>query len=199
MVSGATSQVKKTNWLKFDTIDSLPTNHVCCLYRKSGSIYQHTGVYLGNGYFIDARGSSSGVIKSKLGSYSWTHWGVPVGLLTTSELNDSTTTNTNLEEMISVSYQATVIADSGSNVRMRASASTAATTITKINLGETVDVLSESGEWSQIEYNGQTGYMMTKFLQKSSTEEGVYYVRIKCPSKEVANQLVECLKQATVG
>lgn len=196
MVSGATSQVKKTNWLKFDTIDSLPKDHVCCLYRKSGSIYQHTGIYLGNGYFIDARGSTSGVIKSKLSSYSWTHWGVPVGLLTQSELNSTSSTT---QEVISIMYKATVIADSGSNVRMRASASTAATTVTKVNLGETVEVVSESGEWCQVEYNGYSGYMMSKFLQKSESEGGSYYVRIKCPSKEIAEQLADCLRQATVG
>lgn len=200
MVSGATSQVKKTKWLKFDTIDTLPSDHVCCLYRKKGSIYQHTGIYLGNGYVIDARGSNSGVIKSKLSSYAWTHWGIPVGLLTNTELNSTTTTIPKIEEMIQVMYQATVIADSGSNVRMRNSASATADTIMKIELGKTVEVLSETGNgWSQIEYNNQTGYMMSKFLKKVESEAGAYYVRIKCPSKEVAEQLADCLRQATVG
>ena len=53
MVSGATSQWNKTNWLRKGKIAELPKNKICCLYRRTDAgIMQHTGVYLGNGYFI---------------------------------------------------------------------------------------------------------------------------------------------------
>ena len=52
IVSGATSQWNKTNWAQKGTIDSLPKDKVCLLYRWNGSNMQHTGVYCGNGYFI---------------------------------------------------------------------------------------------------------------------------------------------------
>lgn len=36
---------------------------------------QHVGVYIGNGYVIEARGHAYGVVKTKLSSRPWTSWG----------------------------------------------------------------------------------------------------------------------------
>lgn len=36
---------------------------------------QHVGVYIGNGYVIEARGHSFGVVKTKLSSRGWKNWG----------------------------------------------------------------------------------------------------------------------------
>ena len=88
MVSGATSQWKKTKWARKGTIDQLPKDQVACLYRWTGSVMQHTGIYLGNGYVIDARGSGAGVVKSKLSSYPWTHFGQPQGLIKKEQTNE---------------------------------------------------------------------------------------------------------------
>lgn len=189
MVSGATSQWKKTKWARKGTIDQLPRDQVACLYRWTGSVMQHTGIYLGNGYVIDARGSSAGVIKSKLSSYPWTHWGQPQGLIKKEQIN----------EVISVSYQAKVVADSGSTVRMRSAPSKDAAVSATIALGTIVDVIEEAEGWSGIMYNGQKGYMMSQFLEKTQSEEGVYYVRIKCGSKSEAEQLASLLRQATAN
>lgn len=189
MVSGATSQWKKTKWAAQDTIDSLPKDQVTCLYRWTGSLMQHTGIYLGNGYVIDARGSSSGVIKTKLESYPWTHWGQPQGLIKKEQTN----------EVISVSYQAKVIADSGSTVRMRSAPSKEASVSATIALGTIVDVIEEVEGWCGIMYDGQKGYMMSQFLEKTKSEEGLYYVRIKCGSQSEAEQLASLLRQATTN
>ena len=35
----------------------------------------HVGVYIGNGYVIEARGFDYGVVKTRLNSRKWTHWG----------------------------------------------------------------------------------------------------------------------------
>ena len=67
-------------------------------------------------------------------------------------------------------YEAVVVADSGSNVRMRKRPTTDSETLTKIPLGETVQVNESAQGWAQIEWNGQTGYMMTKFLQRVEEE-----------------------------
>lgn len=190
MVSGATSQVKKTNWQVFDTIDKLPHDKICCLYRWNGSSYQHTGIYRGDGTVVDARGSKSGVIKSDLSSYPWTHFGIPVGLY---EENKPS-------EVYKVLYQAKVYAESGSTVRMRATASSSARVIKEIPIGEIVDVIEEGENWDKIGYEGSVGYMMSKFLKKEgAVEEGVYYVRIRCGSESEAKKLVELLNKATVG
>lgn len=189
MVSGATSQWKKTKWARKGTIDQLPKDQVACLYRWTGSVMQHTGIYLGNGYVIDARGSSAGVIKSKLSSYPWTHFGQPQGLIKKEQTN----------EVISVNYQAKVIADSGSTVRMRSAPSKEASVSATIALGTIVDVVEEAEGWCGIVYNGQKGYMMSQFLEKTKSEEGLYYVRIKCGSQSEAEQLASLLRQATAN
>ena len=35
----------------------------------------HIGVYIGNGYVIEARGHNYGVVKTKLSDRGWTSWG----------------------------------------------------------------------------------------------------------------------------
>lgn len=192
MVSGATSQWKKTKWAAKGTIDSLPKNQAACLYRWTGSLMQHTGIYLGNGYVIDARGSSSGVIKTKLESYPWTHWGQPQGLI-----SDSSKTDNIKIEVITVSYQAKVAASSGTTVRMRSAPSKDATTIVAIPLGAIVEVVEEAQGWCGIMYENQKGYMMSEFLEKIGTGGETYYVRIKCSTKAEAEQLATLLRAAT--
>jgi hypothetical protein len=49
-------------------------------------------------------------------------------------------------------------------VTLRTSPSISATAIVRINTREPVERLSESGGWTQINYNGQTGYVLSKFL-----------------------------------
>ena len=131
---------------------------------------------------MDARGSSSGVIYSKLSSYKWSHWGIPEGLYEESEV-------------LPVLYEAKVIASSGSTVNMREKASTSSNRIRAIKIGEVVDVIEEDGEWSKIVYNGSTGYMMNKFLEKLSTNtSSSYYVKINCGSEEDARTIALALK-----
>ena len=63
-----------------------------------------------------------------------------------------------------MAYQAKVTASSGSTVNMRASASTSAKILSSIAIGQIVDVTGTSGDWSQITWNGKSGYMMSKYL-----------------------------------
>lgn len=196
MVSGATSQWNKTTWQQKGTIDSLPKNKICCLYRWTGSVMQHTGVYLGDGYFIDARGSSTGVVKTKIEKYPWTHWGIPKGLYSTSELiNNNTTTP---QEVLKVLYKAEVIAESGSTVRLREYASSSANTVVKVPVGSIVDVLEDNDGWERIVWGEYSGHMMEQFLKKvEGTVENEYYVKIKCASAQEAKRLAELLGTAT--
>ena len=188
--AGVSSQWKKTNWAEKGTIDTLPRNKVCCLYREDpkANPMQHGGVYLGNGYEIDARGSRDGVIKKKVDSYKWSHWGIPKGL-----------EDQNNDEVIKVLYKATVYAESGSSVRMRAQPNTNAEVIKNVPLGIPVDVLEEQGEWSRIGLDGTTGYMMSKFLKKEGSDgQQYFYVKIPCESREQAEVFAAAFKKAIV-
>ena len=188
--AGVSSQWKKTNWAEKGPIDTLPHNKVCCLYREDpkANPMQHGGVYLGNGYEIDARGSRDGVIKKKVDSYKWSHWGIPKGL-----------EDQNNDEVIKVLYKATVYAESGSSVRMRAQPNTNAEVIKNVPLGIPVDVLEEQGEWSRIGLDGITGYMMSKFLKKEESDgQQYFYVKIPCENREQAEAFAAAFKKAVV-
>ena len=192
LVSGASSQWKKTDWEAKGTLDTLPKDKVCILYRESASAnpMQHTGIYLGDGYVMDARGSASGVVYSKLSSYGWTHWATPKGLYDDEIIIEP-------EEVLPVLYQAKVIAASGSTVRMRSDNSSSASVLKNVKLGEVVDVVEELNDWCKIVYAGTTGYMMTKFLEKinSTTEtQKSWYVKVECGSEEDAKAIAAALK-----
>lgn len=49
------------------TIDKAP---IGAAVWRSG----HIGIYVGNGYAIEARGSAYGVVKTKVAKRNWTHW-----------------------------------------------------------------------------------------------------------------------------
>ena len=79
LATGATSAWRGTNWESKGEISNYPKNKVCVLYRQANGKMQHTGIYLGNGEYIHAKGSREGVVKERMPG-KWTHWGVPKGL-----------------------------------------------------------------------------------------------------------------------
>jgi len=79
---GASSQWKGVYWDAQGTIDQIPMEQVCFVYNDlpSADPMGHVGIYLGNGYVVDARGHATGVCKTTLNSYAWSHFGVPKGM-----------------------------------------------------------------------------------------------------------------------
>lgn len=78
--SGATSQWTKTDWDERGTIDTLPADEFVFLYKqdkKNKNVMSHTGVYLGDGTVVDARGVEKGVLHESISAYPWTHWARP--------------------------------------------------------------------------------------------------------------------------
>lgn len=83
LVSGANSQWRKVAWEKKDTIDSLPDVPGVILYHvNSSGTMTHTGVYIGGGYAVEARGAKYGVVQTKVKDRTWTHWAALPGVLT---------------------------------------------------------------------------------------------------------------------
>ncbi|MBQ9300652.1 MAG: SH3 domain-containing protein [Clostridia bacterium] len=61
--------------------------------------------------------------------------------------------------------QAMVYCSNGGKLNLRTGAGTGYKSIDKIPTGDWVVVLSNSGKWSYISYNGETGYVMSSFLR----------------------------------
>ena len=76
--AGATSQWNdNSNWKSKGTIDNLPKDTVCCLFKKVGDKMNHTGLYIGGGMAIHCSGE---VKKEAVTSKAWTHYAVPVAM-----------------------------------------------------------------------------------------------------------------------
>ena len=67
-----------------------------------------------------------------------------------------------------VTYKAKVI---GGALNMRSDMSTDAQRITQIPDGETVTVTESFPSWCKVEYNGQTGYVMSIFLAEIKKDD----------------------------
>ena len=92
--SGASSQWNKGEWEEKGTIDKMPRDRVCFVYKEKpdANPMGHTGVYLGDGTVADARGHAYGVMHKPIEDYPWTHYAIPVGMY--DELPESNEENT---------------------------------------------------------------------------------------------------------
>lgn len=74
MGAGATSQWNNAdNWSAKGTIDTMPKDTLCCLFKVNGKTMEHTGFGLNN----ETVECSNGVQYQKTRAKKWTHWGVP--------------------------------------------------------------------------------------------------------------------------
>jgi hypothetical protein len=69
-------------------------------------------------------------------------------------------------------YEAKVYAENGFPVKMRSQPSTKSTVIASLPVGTIVDVYDVMEDWCGIRYNGQSGYMMSKFLEPILASQG---------------------------
>lgn len=89
LVSGANPQWLKTAFAVTGDIADMPKDMMCIVYRKDpDKKMHHTGMYMGNGYVIHAKGHNYGVVKEKLESIKFTHFAIPAGLYTNAELRN---------------------------------------------------------------------------------------------------------------
>ena len=54
----------------------------------------------------------------------------------------------------------------GNSVRIRSGPGTGYSQIGSVNSGTTLTVTGKSGDWYQVSYNGQTGYISATYAQK---------------------------------
>ena len=144
-------------------------------YENSGDLrdYYHVGVVTSvNPLEITHCTSVPGGIArdSKMGNW---RWGGQLKYVDYDEKQE--------EPDMETPYQAIVTADSGRTVNIRAKPDKNSTIIDRVDIGETVTVLDELGEWDKVIGNGgKTGYMMDKYLipvMDESEDEGNVIVR----------------------
>lgn len=165
LVSGATSQWNKTDWDQKGTIDTLPADEFVFLYRRqngSSTTMAHTGVSMGDGTCIHARGTAYGVVTQPIAQYAWTHWARP-------KWPDENQNSSEKVDDVEVLYQATVCAQNGNTVNMRKEPG--GSILIQVPIGATIDVLSESAGWHKIQYNNKIGYMQSAFVKKKTDFE----------------------------
>lgn len=160
---GATSQYDNdNNWSEKGPIQNMPKDQVCCVFRYDPSTkkMEHTLLYDGKGNYIHCSGE---VKKVPVSQYKATHYAIPKGL--------SKGGNSPMPE---TGTTATVYAENGKPVKMRAKPNTGCATYWEIKVGTEVDVIKAGDEWTNISNGQNTGYMMTKFLRfNEGTEEEI--------------------------
>ena len=155
LASGATSIWDGTSWQTKGTIGNYPSDKVCIVFRKEDNRMAHTGIYIGNGNYIHAAGSKSGVRMDKMSGSRWTHWGIPKNFYPDVPIKEVCST---------YPCQAKVAGASSGRVNLRTGPDKNKDIIMKINNGEIVTVLSYENGWYKLTYSGKTGYMMAEYL-----------------------------------
>lgn len=126
---------------------------------RNGNDYYHVGFYIGNGYVIEAQGTNTGVVRSKLSS--WTHH----GRLKAVDYSLVPATQTDLGGVDISMGEYKVTAQNGKTVRIRKGPSTNANITYEVPVGSDVKVLASSEGWAKVQYVVE-GYMMTDYLIK---------------------------------
>ena len=122
------------------------------VYKASEKKYTHVGLYIGDGYVIEAASTQSGVIKSKANNSKWTNWG---------ELIHTRYGDAPKPEPVPKGYAEVT----GKKVALRKDPCDKANIIMRIDTGEQVKVETPpASDWQYVAYKGKTGYMMKKFL-----------------------------------
>lgn len=193
ITSGASSQWRGDYWEEKGTIDTLPVDKVCCLYRAtSPKVMGHTGLYLGPlKITVDAHGHDYGVIKNTVQKYGkWTHWGIPKKLY---QKDDKIVVG---EEIIKMLYQVTVI--SKGTLRLRKAPSNTAPIITTIPEGTVVGVIeATSNEWTKVLYKGYEGYLSNTFIKKNenSVDTPTFFLKISAKDQADAEMILDVIKR----
>lgn len=117
----------------------------------------HIGLYIGDKWCIEAQGTQTGVVKSKIDR--WDEWGE---LRKVDYSQQAAPDNGNTAGMI----PAIVKTDNGGGVNIRRRQSASAEYLGKIPEDTAILVRRDYdySEWCYTEYNGVKGYVMTKFL-----------------------------------
>lgn len=147
-----------TMWDKYCVAKGEITGHTLrvgtAVFTGNASNKGHVGLFIGNNTVIEASGTNAGVITTTISGGKWTYWGELKGV----DYEDTTPSADSTPEQIVVGSKVV----NATKVALRASPSTSASVLVRVDKGERVQVLGD--DWTKVTYQGKTGYMMSKFL-----------------------------------
>ena len=142
--NGALKSGKRTDGLE------LKPGTAVFVYNETEKKYSHVGLYIGNGYVIEAASTQAGVIKTKVSNSKWEYWGELKGVSYS-------------DEPVPAGYAVVT----GKNVAIRKDPSDKANVLTRVPTGNTVKLETPPpSEWDYVEYGKYKGYMMKKYLKE---------------------------------
>lgn len=121
--------------------------------------YYHVGLYVGGGKVIEAQGTRTGVVESKLST--WHCYGLLKGVDYSNETNQN-----EVVPVTGLTGIGTAIVDvpNDGSVNVRHKPTKSSNIAIKLAEGTEVNVLENDGKWARIEYKG-TGYIMSEYLR----------------------------------
>ena len=126
------------------------------VWKEADGKYGHVGLYIGDGWVIEAASTQSGVIKTKASNKKWTHWGELKGV----DYNGG-------DQPVPSGYAVVT----GVRVALRSAPTTSAGVILRVDTGKQVKLEEPPPcEWDYVSYQGKTGYMMKKFLKEGGSK-----------------------------
>lgn len=150
-------------------------------YKKDGQgNFYHVGLYIGGGQVIEAQSTKTGVITSKLST--WTY----AARLKNTEYDMSESDAETDENTITAQ-----VYTSGGTLNLRSGKSKSYNIITKIPNRETVTVVEQGDEWCTVTYDGKTGYVMTQYLLINGKIGALYTISGTTTSAAVKDLIVE--------
>lgn len=130
----------------------------------------HVGVYIGNGYVVEAKGHAYGVVKTKLKGRGWTHWG-KCPFITYTDTKPAATpkpTTTKPVEQFNPNYRNgkryKVNVKTGSHLMLRKGAGTDKEIILKLPKGTEAIwygyyIVIDGKTWKKVVAKGKTGWV----------------------------------------
>lgn len=144
----------------------------------------HCGVYVGNGVCIEAKGTQSGVVTSKLDH--WDHWGElkMIDYSKAAEIENGAVPEVPVDTVVKAEVD-----NPNKWLNVRSGPGTSYPVQFRLDKGTIVDILAQSDGWCQIRSNGRVGWASAEYLKVLEPEESEQPVP-EDPDIEIINELV---------
>ena len=122
------------------------------VWKDSEQKYSHVGLFIGDGWVIEAASTQTGIVKTKASASKWTHWGELKGV----DYHGG-------DQPVPDGYAVVT----GVRVAIRKEPTTASKVLTRVDTGKQVKLEEPPpSDWDYVSYQGVTGWMMKEFLKE---------------------------------